>query len=66
VIRKLVNEMLEAREHCDSAMRNIKVKLYAKFDEHYNDWMGVVRRLGELDGFCSLATCKMGMEGTFV
>ncbi|KAJ3259340.1 DNA mismatch repair protein msh6 [Boothiomyces macroporosus] len=37
-LRNLINELLEAREHCEAAMRTIKLQVYQKFDEHYNDW----------------------------
>lgn len=62
-IRKLVAEMLEAREHCEAAMRNIKLVMFLKFDERYKEWMDVIRALGELDCLLSLATCRRDMDG---
>jgi DNA mismatch repair protein MSH6 len=34
----LINELLVAKEVCDMAMREIKSKIYQKFDQSFNDW----------------------------
>ena len=37
-IRKHVNQILEAREVRDEVLRTIKLRMFQKFDELYQDW----------------------------
>ena len=45
----------------DAAMRQIKATLYARFDEHYSQWMAVIRMVAELDCLVSLALARGNM-----
>ncbi|KAI8928158.1 muts domain V-domain-containing protein [Entophlyctis helioformis] len=60
-IRSLVGELLEAREVREAAMRNIKSRIYEKFDTRYTGWMTVIKSVAELDALMSLATCRNSM-----
>lgn len=57
-IRKLVGDIQIARERSDIAMRAIKSKVYARFDEDYDEWMKVLRNSAEIDCLLSLALVK--------
>ncbi|KAJ3273239.1 DNA mismatch repair protein msh6 [Terramyces sp. JEL0728] len=61
-LRNLINDLLEAREHCESAMRTIKTRVYGKFDENYDAWMKIINNIGELDCLFSLAQCTKNLQ----
>ncbi|KAI9093843.1 muts domain V-domain-containing protein [Phlyctochytrium arcticum] len=57
-VEDYVKEYREAQERKDEALRNIKSFLCKKFDEHYVQWLAVVKSVAELDCMISLAKCK--------
>ena len=60
-LNDLIGELLEANEHCESGMRTIKTRLYARFDEHFQDWMNIVSKFAEIDCLLTLAFNRNGM-----
>ncbi|KAI8904067.1 muts domain V-domain-containing protein [Gorgonomyces haynaldii] len=60
-VRQLVNEIVEAKEECEEAMRNIKTKIYTKFDEYFKQWNDFIKIIAEIDCLLSLLTCREQM-----
>ncbi|TPX35274.1 polyribonucleotide nucleotidyltransferase [Synchytrium microbalum] len=60
-IKKLVKEMTEAKETREAAIREVKSRMYSKFNENYADWMKVVNSLAEIDCLMSLANCRSAL-----
>eukprot|EP00842_Homolaphlyctis_polyrhiza_P001905 jgi/Hompol1/2715/HPOL_006146-RA len=60
-IRDLVTEILEAREIREEVMRNIKSRMFEKFDADYTAWMTAIRSIAQLDCLISLALCRQRM-----
>lgn len=54
-LSSLITEIVQAKEHCEIAMRGIKLRMYEKFDTHYNDWLRVVQNIAQLDCLFGLA-----------
>ncbi|KAI8895574.1 muts domain V-domain-containing protein [Globomyces pollinis-pini] len=61
-LRDLVNELLEAREHCESTMRTIKSRYYERFDESFTEWMAVIQNIAELDCYLGMTRCRQNMS----
>ncbi|KAJ3324736.1 DNA mismatch repair protein msh6 [Boothiomyces sp. JEL0866] len=61
-LRNLINDLLEAREHCEAAMRTIKLRVYEKFDQNYNDWMRIINNIAQLDCLFSLTQCTKNLQ----
>ena len=53
-LRSIIKKLLEAKEHCEAGMRDIKARLYEKFDEHFHEWYMRVYPLTLLLGTKSL------------
>ncbi|KAJ3266034.1 DNA mismatch repair protein msh6 [Chytriomyces hyalinus] len=62
-IKGLLEEFLEAREERDQASKHVRNRMFARFDEHYSDWLAVVKRVAEIDCLVSLAFCRAAMGG---
>ena len=41
-LRKLVKNMQEAKELRDEALRQVKRRMFDKFDENYSDWLAFI------------------------
>jgi DNA mismatch repair protein MSH6 len=61
-LRNLVNELAQAKEHCEIAMRDIKMRVYQRFDCHYGEWLQLVNTLAYLDCLCSLAQFRRNLN----
>jgi DNA mismatch repair protein MSH6 len=59
----MLKEFLQVRENREEALRNVKGRIYQKFDEHYADWLGVVKAVAELDCLVGLSLYKGSMGG---
>ena len=62
-LRNLVHELSLAQERCEMAKRNIKLVLYQKFDEYYDQWMTIIQNLAHLDCIMNLHTCSTNLAG---
>ncbi|KAF9286408.1 DNA mismatch repair protein msh6 [Mortierella alpina] len=51
----LVTRLQEARETKGGIMKDLRRRLYAKFDENYKDWLKAVKIIAELDCLGSLS-----------
>ncbi|KAF9345546.1 DNA mismatch repair protein msh6 [Mortierella sp. AD094] len=51
----LVTRLQEARETKTAIMKELKGRLYAKFDENYKDWLKAIKIIAEIDCLGSLA-----------
>lgn len=60
-LRKLVNDILEARERADEAMRTFKSVMYGKFDENYSEWIALIRGVAEVDCLANLAIIRRNL-----
>ncbi|KAJ8324765.1 DNA mismatch repair protein msh6 [Batrachochytrium dendrobatidis] len=60
--REMINEMLEAQEIREEAMRQIKTRVFEKFDTQYKGWIKVVRDLSVFDCLMSLTICRQSMS----
>ncbi|KAI9359283.1 putative DNA mismatch repair protein Msh6 [Zopfochytrium polystomum] len=57
-LEALIQRFLEVREGREEALRNVRGRMYRKFDETYSQWLQVVRTVAELDCLQSLARCR--------
>ncbi|KAJ3210844.1 DNA mismatch repair protein msh6 [Entophlyctis luteolus] len=60
-IKEILERYLEAREERDQASKNVRGRMFAKFDEYYPEWLTVTRRIAEIDCLLSLALCVARM-----
>ncbi|TPX40170.1 hypothetical protein SeMB42_g06113, partial [Synchytrium endobioticum] len=60
-IKRLAQEMAEAKETRGMAVRDVKARMYAKFDENYTDWLRSVKSVAEIDSLMSLAKCRSAL-----
>ncbi|KAJ3317692.1 DNA mismatch repair protein msh6 [Blyttiomyces sp. JEL0837] len=60
-IESLLVRFLEVREGREEALRNVRSRLYARFDEHYRMWLRVVQTVAEIDCYLGLAVCRSGL-----
>ncbi|KAI9335459.1 putative DNA mismatch repair protein Msh6 [Obelidium mucronatum] len=61
--KEMLERYLEAREERDQALKNVRSRMFAKFDELYKEWLNVVKKVAEIDCLLSLALCRAAMEG---
>lgn len=62
-IEKLLVKFLQVREAKEEALRNVRARMYSKFDESYTLWLKVVKTLSEMDCLLSLARCRASIGG---
>ena len=62
-IQNLVKEMQEAKELRDEALRTVKRRMFQKFDENYQDWLNIIKRLADLDCLMSLSSVSKYLGG---
>ncbi|KAI9201827.1 DNA mismatch repair protein msh6 [Polychytrium aggregatum] len=60
-IRDMVKRFDEAVEMREEAFRNIKGRMYSRFDEHYAAWLQTIKNISELDGLIGLSLCRATM-----
>ncbi|KAJ3119956.1 DNA mismatch repair protein msh6 [Physocladia obscura] len=62
-IKEMLERYLETREERDQAMKNVRSRMFARFDQHYPEWLTIIKRISELDSLLSLAFCRAAMSG---
>lgn len=60
-VRKMVRELLEAREISRAKTEVAQTKLYQKFDSNYQQWLGAVKTIASLDCLLSLTKTSMSL-----
>jgi DNA mismatch repair protein MSH6 len=48
--------MQEAKEMRDEALRSVKRRMFQKFDENYQNWLALIKRVADLDCLMSLSS----------
>ncbi|KAK9467760.1 muts domain V-domain-containing protein [Lipomyces arxii] len=60
-VRALAREILEARETHKTIVGEMQGRLYARFDQHYKDWMKAVQLIANMDCVLSLARTSVSL-----
>lgn len=60
-VRGLARELMEAKETLRSVSEAVQLRLYARFDEKYQAWLGAVKVVASIDCLLSLAKTSMGL-----
>ncbi|KAI8853214.1 muts domain V-domain-containing protein [Chytridium lagenaria] len=60
-IQSLTRKFLEAKEVRENAKKEVRSRLYQKFDGKYAGWLSVIRNMSILDCLCSLTFCRLSM-----
>ncbi|KAJ9605187.1 DNA mismatch repair protein msh6 [Cladophialophora chaetospira] len=60
-LRALVRKLQEAQETHSQVVKDVKAKLCAKFDEHYEIWLAAVKIIAQLDCLISLAKASTSL-----
>lgn len=60
-VRKMVRELLEAREISRAKSEVAQANLYRKFDSNYQQWLGAVKTVASLDCILSLTKTSMSL-----
>ncbi|KAJ3106424.1 DNA mismatch repair protein msh6 [Phlyctochytrium planicorne] len=60
-LESLIRKFLEAKEIRENARKEVKFRIYMKFDESYSGWLSVIKNISVLDCLCSLAHCRNAM-----
>jgi DNA mismatch repair protein MSH6 len=55
---RLLKKYLQMRELRDEALRNVRARMYERFDEYYIGWLQVIKHLAEMDCYLGLAICR--------
>ncbi|KAJ3415706.1 DNA mismatch repair protein msh6 [Chytridiales sp. JEL 0842] len=58
VIESLLKKFLQVRELREEALKNVRARMFEKFDEHYQDWLKVIKNIAEIDCYLGLALCR--------
>ena len=59
----MLKKYLEAREIREEALRNVKTRMYQRFDENYGDWLQIVKNISEIDCLISLSIYRSSTSG---
>ncbi|KAI8616461.1 muts domain V-domain-containing protein [Chytriomyces sp. MP71] len=62
-IKRMLESFLEAREERDQALKQVRGRMFARFDENYQSWLAIVKNLAEVDCLLSLSFCRASMGG---
>ncbi|BFZ63086.1 DNA mismatch repair protein msh6 [Saitoella coloradoensis] len=60
-VKESVKHLLEAEERHKVIVEGMTGRLYARFDEHYAEWLGCIKRIAQLDCLCSLARSSLAL-----
>ncbi|KIW07249.1 hypothetical protein, variant [Verruconis gallopava] len=60
-LRKLVRNLQEAQETHSQIVKEVAGRFYARFDEHYDQWLAAVKIVAQLDCLISLARASSSL-----
>ncbi|KAJ3219606.1 DNA mismatch repair protein msh6 [Dinochytrium kinnereticum] len=57
----LTRKYLEGKEIRENSRKEVRSRLYQKFDGSYAGWLSIIRNMSILDCLCSLAFCRLSL-----